>query len=260
MQELMNATRVVGLRQLRRLKRAQTLTWPNMINGFVLTRVMQTLLNVGFFDELTREGRVDPGPFAARNNFDDSILRSLCDALYASHILEKEGNAYRLTSQGQLLIDVGRGWFTGMYGYEPVYHDLEKLLRKEREYGVNVARLTDAVAEGSGQIEGIYTAPHFVAQDRTGKRHAEKSWGEGAKLGHAGALDHLVAYVREHLGGDRLVGVGHRVVHGGPRFDRRPSCYGRCRRARRSRRAAFPPWRTSFCCASRARGQPKIAR
>ena len=44
---------------------------------------------------------------------------------------------------------------------------------------------------------------------------AEKSWGEGAKLGHAGALDHLVATFASIWAGDRLVGVGHRVVHGG---------------------------------------------
>jgi len=66
-----------------------------------------------------------------------------------------------------------------------------------------------------GQIEGIYTAPRFVAKDHAGKLEAEKSWGEGVKLGHAGALDHLVAYLREQLAGDQLVGVGHRVVHGG---------------------------------------------
>jgi acetate kinase len=66
-----------------------------------------------------------------------------------------------------------------------------------------------------GQIEGIYTAPHFVAQDRSGKLAAEKSWGEGSELGHAGALEYLVAYVRKGLANDRLVGVGHRVVHGG---------------------------------------------
>jgi acetate kinase len=66
-----------------------------------------------------------------------------------------------------------------------------------------------------GQIEGIYTAPHFVARDRAGKVESEKSWGEGVKLGHAGALDHLVAFLRERLAGDRLIGVGHRVVHGG---------------------------------------------
>jgi len=66
-----------------------------------------------------------------------------------------------------------------------------------------------------GQIEGIFTAPHFIALDRAGKPAAEKSWGEGVKLGHAGALEHLVTYLREGLAGDRLVGVGHRVVHGG---------------------------------------------
>jgi acetate kinase len=71
-----------------------------------------------------------------------------------------------------------------------------------------------------GQIEALYTAPHFIALDRAGKSAAEKSWGEGTKLGHAGALDHLVAYLREGLAGERLVGVGHRVVHGGLEYTR----------------------------------------
>jgi acetate kinase len=66
-----------------------------------------------------------------------------------------------------------------------------------------------------GQIEGIYTAPHFVAQDRSGKPVVEKSWDEGVELGHAGALEYLVAHLRTGLTNDRLVGVGHRVVHGG---------------------------------------------
>jgi acetate kinase len=74
--------------------------------------------------------------------------------------------------------------------------------------------------ELNGQIEGIYTAPHFIARDRAGKITVEKSWGEGVQLGHAGALDHLVAHLRGSLAGDRLVGMGHRVVHGGPEFMR----------------------------------------
>ena len=69
--------------------------------------------------------------------------------------------------------------------------------------------------EQRGQIEGIYTAPHFIAQDRAGKRVAEKSWGEGVELEHEGALEHLVGHLRAGLSGDRLIGVGHRVVHGG---------------------------------------------
>ena len=71
-----------------------------------------------------------------------------------------------------------------------------------------------------GQIEGLYTAPHFIAMDRAGKAAAEKSWGDGVELGHAGALDYLVAFLREGLAGDRLIGVGHRVVHGGLEYTR----------------------------------------
>jgi len=71
-----------------------------------------------------------------------------------------------------------------------------------------------------GQIEGLYTAPHFIAVDRTGHPVAEKSWSEDTKVGHAGALDYLVAFLREGLAGDRLIGVGHRVVHGGLEYTR----------------------------------------
>ena len=71
-----------------------------------------------------------------------------------------------------------------------------------------------------GQVEGIYTQPRFVAKDAAGKLLAEKNWGEGVQLGHEGALDHLVPFVREHLGGDNLAAIGHRVVHGGMDYAR----------------------------------------
>ena len=74
--------------------------------------------------------------------------------------------------------------------------------------------------EQRGQIEGIYTAPRFVAQDRAGKRVAEKSWADGVELGHDGALEYLVGHLRAGLSGDRLIGVGHRVVHGGLEYTR----------------------------------------
>jgi acetate kinase len=71
----------------------------------------------------------------------------------------------------------------------------------------------DLVARG--QAEGLYTAPRFAAKDAAGNVVGEKVWGEGTKLGHDGALDHLVAFLRSELADHRLVGVGHRVVHGG---------------------------------------------
>jgi len=66
-----------------------------------------------------------------------------------------------------------------------------------------------------GQVESLFTAPRFAARGADGRVLAEKSWGAGVELGHAGALDHLIGFLRERLGGARLAGIGHRVVHGG---------------------------------------------
>jgi acetate kinase len=66
-----------------------------------------------------------------------------------------------------------------------------------------------------GQIEGLYTKPHFVSKVPDGTVKSEKSWPDGAGLGHAEALDHLVGHLRSELADDRLIGIGHRVVHGG---------------------------------------------
>jgi acetate kinase len=71
-----------------------------------------------------------------------------------------------------------------------------------------------------GQAEGLHTAPRFVAKDGAGNILGEKSWGEGAKLGHEGALDHLVTLLRAEFAEHRLVGIGHRVVHGGTEYAR----------------------------------------
>jgi len=71
-----------------------------------------------------------------------------------------------------------------------------------------------------GQAEALYTSPRFIAKNGAGEPIDEKSWGDDATLGHAGALDHLVAFLRTRLAEHRLVGVGHRVVHGGLEYTR----------------------------------------
>jgi acetate kinase len=71
-----------------------------------------------------------------------------------------------------------------------------------------------------GQLEGLSTAPAFVAKDAAGKILAERRWQEGVSLGHDGALAHLVEFLRGIMGSNRLVAIGHRVVHGGPDFFR----------------------------------------
>ncbi len=66
-----------------------------------------------------------------------------------------------------------------------------------------------------GQAEGIHTAPRFVAKSATGETLSSHAWDEGTRLGHEGALEHIVAFLRDNVAGQSLTSVGHRVVHGG---------------------------------------------
>ena len=81
------------------------------------------------------------------------------------------------------------------------------------KFSLFLQRGEDLELDVRGQIEGIYTSPRFVAKDRAGNVRSEKSWGE-VKLGHDGALEHIMEFLRGELADDRLIGVGHRVVHG----------------------------------------------
>ena len=69
--------------------------------------------------------------------------------------------------------------------------------------------------ELGGQVEGLYAAARFVSKAPDNTVLAETSWPEDVKLGHQEALDHLIDHLRSQISADRLIGIGHRVVHGG---------------------------------------------
>jgi acetate kinase len=73
----------------------------------------------------------------------------------------------------------------------------------------------DLALEVRAQVERLSTAPRFVARDASGRTVAERSWGDGVQIAHEDAVEHLREFLREQLVDGRLVGVGHRVVHGG---------------------------------------------
>src|SRR5262245_6148118 len=70
-----------------------------------------------------------------------------------------------------------------------------------------------------GQVEGIGTAPHLVAEDAEGKVLVDRRFPDDPKAGHDTFFRVVGGWLREHFG-DRasLLGVGHRVVHGGTEF------------------------------------------
>jgi acetate kinase len=70
-----------------------------------------------------------------------------------------------------------------------------------------------------GQLEGLFTAPRFVARDEAGGLAGEREWPTGTKLGHEGAIEFLFEWGRQGaLRGNKIVAAGHRVVHGGLKY------------------------------------------
>ena len=71
--------------------------------------------------------------------------------------------------------------------------------------------------EARGQIDGIGTSPRFSAKEESGKTLAEETLDSNVRDGRI-ALDALASWLRSRYGGSRVLGVGHRVVHGGAQY------------------------------------------
>ncbi len=69
-----------------------------------------------------------------------------------------------------------------------------------------------------GQVEGIGVHPHLVAKSSDGKNLVDTNWDASEVANVPAALEKVVHFLREQLGGKLPVAVGHRVVHGGVRF------------------------------------------
>jgi acetate kinase len=69
-----------------------------------------------------------------------------------------------------------------------------------------------------GFIEGIGLDPHLVVRDAAGAVLTERRWFGGGAGSHEDFLDVLLSWIDDHLGDDRLIAAGHRVVHGGAGF------------------------------------------
>lgn len=71
--------------------------------------------------------------------------------------------------------------------------------------------------EARGQIDGLGTSPRFAARDGTGRTLDDRPIDDSVRDAR-GALDSLASWLRSRYRGARVLGVGHRVVHGGPTF------------------------------------------
>ncbi len=73
--------------------------------------------------------------------------------------------------------------------------------------------------ETRGQIEGIGTAPQLSAVDGADAVLVDQKLEASVRDGRS-AIESLAEWIRSRYAGARVLAVGHRVVHGGPRYAR----------------------------------------
>ena len=73
--------------------------------------------------------------------------------------------------------------------------------------------------DARGQIEGIGTSPRLSVKDGGGAQIVNDKLDMAVSDGRK-AVDALATWLRSRYGGGKVLGVGHRVVHGGSRFVR----------------------------------------
>ena len=71
--------------------------------------------------------------------------------------------------------------------------------------------------DSRGQIEGIGSSPRFSAKDASDRVIADDALDASVRDGFA-AFDSLAGWFRSRYAGAKVLGVGHRVVHGGARY------------------------------------------
>jgi acetate kinase len=71
-----------------------------------------------------------------------------------------------------------------------------------------------------GQFEGIGSRPHLLARDAEDKVLVDEVWSPNRVPDLPTAIERLQAWIKESLDGAPPAAIGHRVVHGGPAYDR----------------------------------------
>jgi acetate kinase len=82
----------------------------------------------------------------------------------------------------------------------------------------HVGRGRELEAGPEGQVDGIGARPHFSVRAPGGEALVDRDLAGEGRMDHRGAMDEIRAWLDAHRGGDRLVGAGHRIVHGGRRY------------------------------------------
>ena len=71
-----------------------------------------------------------------------------------------------------------------------------------------------------GEVEGIGSQPSFAVRNAKGELVDAQTYDKAQPLDQEGALKFVIAWLEKHESGLTIIAVGHRVVLGGPTYDK----------------------------------------
>jgi len=151
LEQLSFMSKIVGLRKLLRMRRKHAVGL-KFVRGYVTTRCFWALMNAGLLDHLLEKKSVDIADFAKGNGLDAEALSAVCEYLDRIKVLNYENGRCSLEPMGATLLEESRGLFDLLYGYEPVFRELDGMIRSEKKYGKDIKRRSEAIARGSGRL------------------------------------------------------------------------------------------------------------
>ena len=168
LRQIFDLIQKTGILQLIKIKKFHdsTLTYAR---NFMTSYCLCALFNVGFFDELSKKKTVNLDIFSANRNINDKILTAICDYLFVLRILNKRERNYILGAKGKSLLKFSVGTFDFIYGYAPLFENLDSLLRNDKKYNVDVFRRNKYVAKATAEVSQFIPIP--IVKDIIRKRN-----------------------------------------------------------------------------------------
>ena len=151
MGQVRDLIKLFGIRKLLGMNSAEKAA-RGYFRGYSAFVCFTVLLNAGFIDRMRENKWVNVEKYARDNGFDPHVLDSILEYLDGISLVRLDEGFCRLTAKGKKLSGMPRGGFSLLWGYTPVFNRLEEMLHQKIKYGVDVFRLGEYVAKGSGEL------------------------------------------------------------------------------------------------------------
>jgi len=149
--QIWDLVKLFGIGKLARMGISEKIS-RRYIRGYCATTCFSAILDCGLADRMVEARWVHVDKFAEDNALDKHVLEAILDYLDGISVVRLDEGFCRLTRHGKILMGMPRGAFSLLYGYAPVFHRLQELLRRQVEYGRDVTRRGEYIAKGSGEL------------------------------------------------------------------------------------------------------------